>query len=253
MRQLIPEPPRGNYAPDLSEIYAYPGHARRWLRANMVASVDGTAQADGASRGLSGPADLRVLRTLRALADVILVGAATVRTEGYLRPAVARAEFAEARVAAGQPPAAAIAVVSASLEVDFDTPLYTEAVTPTITVTTADAPPERLKRAEAAGEVLIAGRGGRVDLAGAVDLLADSGRGRLLCEGGPKLLGAMARTGRLDELCLSVSPQLRSGPGLRILDGPELAAPLGLTLHTLLTEDGFLFARYLLVQRSART
>ncbi len=247
MRQLIPEPPRGGHEPDLSEVYAYPGHVRRWLRANMVASADGAAQADGASRGLSGPADVRVLRALRGLADVILVGAGTVRTEGYLRPAVARAEFAGARAAAGQPPAAAIAVVSASLEVDFDTPLYTEALTPTITVTTAEAPRDRLKRAEAAGEVLIAGAGDRVDLAGAVDVLADSGRGRLLCEGGPKLLGAMVSAGRLDELCLSVSPQLRSGGGLRILDGPELAGALGLTLHTLLTEDGFLFARYLTV------
>ncbi|MBR7837626.1 dihydrofolate reductase family protein [Actinospica durhamensis] len=247
MRQLLPEPPRGAHEPDLSEIYAYPGRARRWLRANMVASADGAAQADGASRGLSGAADVRVLRTLRALADVVLVGATTVRTEGYLRPVVARPEFAEARAAAGQPPTAAIAVVSASLEVDFGTPLYTEALTPTITVTTADAPRDRLAQAEAAGEVLIAGEGGRVDLTGAVDLLADSGRGRLLCEGGPKLLGAMALAGRLDELCLSVSPQLRSGAGLRILDGPELAAPLGLTLHTLLTEDGFLFARYLVV------
>ena len=91
------------------------------------------------------------------------------------------------------------------------------------------------------------GEGDRVDLGGAVDLLADSGRGRLLCEGGPKLLGAMVLAGRLDELCLSVSPQLRAGAGLRILDGPELAAPAALNLHTLLTEDGFLFARYLLM------
>jgi len=246
MRQLIPEPSRGGLEPDLSEIYAYPGHVRRWLRANMVASADGAAQADGASRGLSGPADVRVLRTLRGLADVVLVGAATVRTEGYLRPAVPRPEFAAARAAAGQPPAAAIAVVSASLEIDFDSPLYTEAVTPTLTVTTADAPPDRLRRAEAAGEVLLAGEG-RVDLGGAVDLLADSGRGRLLCEGGPKLLGALVLAGRLDELCLSVSPQLRAGAGLRVLDGPELAAPLALNLHTLLTDEGFLFARYLVM------
>ena len=245
MRQLIPEPPRSRPEPELSTAYAYPSHARRWLRANLVASVDGLAQADGASRGLSGPADLRVLRTLRGLADVVLVGGATVRTEGYQRPVVARAEFAAARRAAGQPAAAAIAVVSASLEVDFDAPLYTEAVTPTITVTVADAPPDRLERARAAGEVLVAGASGRVDLAAAVDRLADGGRGRLLCEGGPKLLAAVAAAGRLDELCLSISPQLRAGDGLRLLDGPEFPQPLRLNLHSLLTQDGFLFARYL--------
>ena len=244
MRQLIPEPHRSP-VPELSTVYGYPRGARRWLRANLVASVDGLAQADGASRGLSGPADLRVLRTLRGLADVVLVGGATVRTEGYRRAVVAREEFAAARAAAGQPPAAAIAVVSASLEVDFDSPLYTDAVTPTITVTVAEAPPDRLERARAAGEVIIAGTRGRVDVAGAVDHLVGGGRGRLLCEGGPKLLASVAAAGQLDELCLSVSPQLRAGDGLRLLDGPEFPAPIRLSLHTLLTQDGFLFARYL--------
>jgi len=246
MRQLIPEPLKSRPEPELPAVYAYPDHARRWLRANMVASVDGLAQADGASRGLSGSADVRVLRTLRGLADVVLVGAATVRTEGYTRPVVVREEFAGARAAAGQPPAAAIAVVSASLEVDFSSPLYTEAVAPTITVTCADAPADRLEAAYAAGEVLIAGTG-RVDLAEAVDRFADGGRGRLLCEGGPSLLAAVATAGRLDEVCVSFSPQLRAGEGMRILEGPALPEPLPLTLHTLLTEDGFLFARYVVV------
>ena len=147
-------------------------------------------------------------------------------------------------------------MVSASLEVDFDSPLYTEAVTPTITVTVADAPPDRLERARAAGEVLIAGPHGRVDLAEAVERLVDGGRGRLLCEGGPKLLAAVAAAGRLDELCLSISPQLRAGDGLRLLDGPQFPTPVRLNLHTLLTEDGFLFARYVVTssqeQRPAR-
>jgi riboflavin biosynthesis pyrimidine reductase len=250
MRQLIPEPHPSRPEPELPALYAYPGRTPRWLRANMVASADGLAQADGASRGLSGPPDVRVLRTLRGLADVVLVGGATVRTEGYRRPAVAREEFAAARAAAGQPPAPAIAVVSASLDLDFGSPLYTAALTPTITVTCADAPAERLEQARAAGEVLVAG-GHRVDLAEAVDRLAESGRRRLLCEGGPTLLAAVAAAGRLDELCLSLSPQLRAGEGLRILQGPAFAAPLALTLHTLLTEDGFLFARYLAVGGAA--
>ena len=245
MRQLIPEPHPWP-EPDLAWLYAYPGHTPRWLRANMVVSVDGHAQAEGASRGLSGPADVQVLRTLRGLADVVLVGGETVRTEGYQRPVVAREEFAAAREAAGQPPAAAIAVVSASLELDFDSPLYTEAATPTITVTCADAPADRLARAREAGEVLVTG-GHRVNLTEVVDRLADSGRGRLLCEGGPRLLAGIAAAGRLDEVCVSISPQLRGGEGLRILEGPAFAEPVQLTLHMLLAEDGFLFARYLVV------
>ena len=245
MRQLIPEPQPWP-EPDLPALYAYPGHTRRWVRANMVASVDGLAQADGASRGLSGPADLRILRTLRGLADVVLVGGGTVRTEGYGRPAAAREEFAAARAAAGQPPAPAIAVVSASLELDFDSPLYTAAPHPDHHRDQRRRPgrpagpaagPARCWSPAATGSTWPRPSTGSPTRAAAV----------LLCEGGPRLLAGMAAAGRLDEVCLSVSPQLRGGDGLRILEGPALPAALALNLHTLLTQDGFLFARYLVV------
>ena len=243
MQQLLPRPNRDS-EPDLTVIYAYPGHARRWVRANMVASVDGAAQADGKSGGLSGEADKKIFRALRGLADVILVGATTVRTEGYRQPAVPRDEFAQARQAAGQAQAAALAVVSASLDLDFDAPLYREPVVPTITVTVDDAPPDRLAAAREAGDVVIAGTG-RVDLAAAVDTLAESGRGRILCEGGPSLLAGLAHANRIDEICLTLSPLLLSGHAKRVADGPLLDPPLPLTLHTLLLEDGFLFTRHL--------
>ena len=246
MRQLLP-PSARDADPDLASVYAYPGGARRWVRANMVSSLDGAVTADGLSAPLSGPADKQVFRVLRGLADVVLVGAGTVRTEGYARPVVAREQFAAPRAEAGQSPAAAVAVVSARLDVDFDSPLYREAVTPTITVTTEDAPADRLTAAREAGEVLLAGRG-RVDLVAATDLLAASGRGRILCEGGPKLLAAVAAAGRLDELCLTIAPRLVAGEGLRALDGPAFDPPLPLTLHTLLIADGFLFARYLMAR-----
>ncbi|MBS2963097.1 pyrimidine reductase family protein [Actinocrinis puniceicyclus] len=249
MRQLIPRPNR-DVEPDLAVVYAYPGHARRWVRANMVSSADGAAQAEGKSAGLSGEADKKVFRALRGLADVILVGATTVRTEGYRQPAVPREQYARARAAAGQPPAATIAVVSASLDLDFDAPLYREAVVPTITITVGDAPPDRLEAAHAAGEVLIAGTG-RADLAFAIDRLAESGRGRILCEGGPHLLAAVAHAGRLDELCLALSPQLIGGHAMRVIDGRLFEPPLPLALHTLLVEDGFLFTRHLVANPRA--
>jgi len=93
-------------------------------------------------------------------------------------------------------------------------------------------------------DVIAAGTG-RVDLALAVDRLTERGLGRILCEGGPHLLAQLAAAGRLDELCLTLSPQLRGGDAMRILAGPDLTGGLPLILHTLLTEDGFLFSRYL--------
>jgi riboflavin biosynthesis pyrimidine reductase len=243
MYQLLP-PSRSNRQVDLAAVYAYPKGARRWLRANMVSSVDGAATAEGASAGLSGEADKRVFGVLRALADVVLVGAATVRQEGY-RPARVREQYQAMRADEGQAPAAAIAVVSASLRLDLSTPLFTEPAVPTIILTTSDAPGDRVDAASEAGADVIAAGTGRVDVALAVDRLAERGLGRILCEGGPMLLTEIAESGRLDELCLSYSPQLRAGDAQRILNGMELHGGLPLILHTLLTEEGFLFARYL--------
>lgn len=83
---------------ELAAAYAYPepgpGGRQPWLRANMVSTLDGAAQHDGRSQPISTATDMRIFGTLRALADVVLVGAETVRQEGY-RPARARAEFAQ--------------------------------------------------------------------------------------------------------------------------------------------------------------
>ncbi|MFF1956362.1 pyrimidine reductase family protein [Streptomyces sp. NPDC058220] len=251
---------------ELAEAYAYPdaypaagaaagatGEARPearpvgdgvWLRANMVSTLDGAAHHEGRSQALSSDADMRIFGTLRAIADAVVVGAETVRLEGY-RPARARDAFAARRAAAGQGPAPVIAVVSASLNLDFSLPLFTEPLVPTLVLTGAAAPPERIRAAEKAGaEVLIAGDGPGVEPARAVRALAGRGLTRLLTEGGPRLLGQFVAAGVLDELCLTVSPTLTSGYAQRIAGGPALAVPERLALASLLEEGGFLFTRY---------
>ncbi|KPI10841.1 bifunctional deaminase-reductase domain protein [Actinobacteria bacterium OK074] len=215
-----------------------------WLRANMVSTLDGAAQHDGRSQPISSAADMRIFGTLRGLADVVLVGAETVRQEGY-RPARARAEFAAAREAAGQGPAPAIAVVSASLDLDYALPLFAEPLVPTLVLTGAAAPPERVAAAEKAGaRVVVAGDGMGVDPARAVRALADLGLTRLLAEGGPRLLGQLIAADVLDELCLTLSPMLVAGGAQRIAGGPEVAVPKRFGLVSLLAEEGFLFSRY---------
>ncbi|MFJ7077436.1 pyrimidine reductase family protein [Streptomyces sp. NPDC098781] len=233
---------------ELAAAYAYPepgaGERRPWLRANMVSTLDGAAQHDGRSQPISSAADMRVFGTLRGLADVVLVGAETVRREGY-RPARARAEFAEAREAAGQGAAPAVAVVSASLELDFDLPLFTSPSVPTLVLTGAAAAPDRIAAAEKAGaRVVIAGDGVGVDPVRAVQGLAELGHTRLLTEGGPRLLGQLVASGVLDELCLTVSPMLTAGDAQRIAGGPSVTVPKRFELVSLLEEEGFLFSRY---------
>ncbi|MBL3668540.1 pyrimidine reductase family protein [Streptomyces sp. M2CJ-2] len=235
---------------ELAAAYAYPGPGpggdrQPWLRANMVSTLDGAAQHEGRSQPISCPADMRVFGTLRALADVVLVGAETVRLEGY-RPARARAEFAAAREAAGQGPAPAIAVVSAGLDLDFSLPLFTTPLVDTLILTGAAASPDRIAAAEAAAgtRVVIAGDGTGVDPARAVRALAELGHTRLLTEGGPRLLGQLVAAGVLDELCLTVAPMLVAGDAQRIAGGPSVTLPSRFTLKSMLEEDGFLFTRY---------
>jgi riboflavin biosynthesis pyrimidine reductase len=223
---------------DLADAYAYPDTAP-WLRANMVASADGAATHGGLTRDLGGAADRRLLSFLRALADVVIVGAATIRAEGYgpLRP---QDWWGEMR--AGRAPAPPLAVVSRSLLFDFDAPLFTEAPVPVIIVTCASAPAEQLRTCEKRAEVIMAGET-EVDVAAALDSLAGRGLVRQLTEGGPRLLTQFTAARRLDELCLTVSPQLTAGAAARILDGPAVN-PMPLRLGHVLEDEDFLFLRY---------
>ncbi|WP_432110407.1 pyrimidine reductase family protein [Streptomyces sp. AA1529] len=235
---------------EIAAEYAYPPvgggveGAARWLRGNMVASLDGAIHHGGRSQPLSSPADMRIFGVLRALADVVVVGARTVRQEGY-RPAKRRRAFADRRAAAGQPPAPVIAVVSAGLELDFAAPLFTEPAVPTLVITGGGAPPDRVERARQAGaEVIFAGEGGNADPARVPGLLADRGLRRQLTEGGPTLLGEFADAGVLDELCLSIAPRIVAGSAPRIMNGPVLPDPDAYALEGVLEEEGFLFTRY---------
>ncbi|MFR9673207.1 pyrimidine reductase family protein [Streptomyces sp. TR02-1] len=242
----------------LAGAYAYPASAapgaeggRPWLRANMVASLDGAAHHGGRSQPLSSAADMRIFGVLRALADVVIVGAETVRREGY-RPARAREAFAARREAAGQGPAPAIAVVSGSLDLDFSLPLFTAPAVPTLVLTGAQAPAARLREARAAGaEPVVAGEGVLADPARVPAALAERGLTRQLTEGGPTLLGRLTAAGVLDELCLAVSPRVALGDAGRVMKGPELPAPAAYALTSLLEDEGFLFTRYHKIAESA--
>jgi riboflavin biosynthesis pyrimidine reductase len=224
----------------LARLYGYPGAP--WLRANMVTSADGAGDLDGLSAGLSSDADRRLFGVLRVLADVILVGAGTARAEGY-RPAKHRAALADLR--AGRTATPPIALVTRTLDLDLDTPLFTQ-VPPdarTIVITCADSPADRRDAVARVADVIVAGDL-VVDLKQAVAALDERNLGRVLCEGGPYLLGQLAAAGLLDELCLTISPLL-AGPGpSRITAGsPSAARPMALA-HVL-QSDSFLFCRYL--------
>jgi riboflavin biosynthesis pyrimidine reductase len=214
VRRLLPPPASvdpGPVAVDLDDAYAWPTSCVRGL---MVTSVDGAAEVGGSSEGLSGPADRRVLSTLRGTCDVVLVGGSTVRAEGWRPPRPSEARRAW-RTARGMPEVPAYAVVSRS---------------------------GALPRAGSDGDVhVLAGTPDEV-----LDALHERGLARVLCEGGPSWLAAVAAAGRLDELCLTTSPAL-AGPGrLRLLEGDSWPHARPLELVGLLEDDGWLFARWAL-------
>lgn len=238
MRQLLPTP--GDPV-DLAAAYAYPGPAeqRPWLRANMVTSLDGSAVQEGRSGGLSTQADKEVFGLLRGLADVVLVGAGTARTEGYRGPHP-KPEHAERRAAHGQRPAPVLALVSASLTLDPESDLFTGAER-TIVITHGGSSRAARDRLAEVADVVVAGDD-RVDLAAAVAALDRRQLARILCEGGPSLLGGLLAAGLLDELCLTVSAKAVGGAGPRITSG----APVEQTfrLAHLIEDDGTLLTRY---------
>jgi riboflavin biosynthesis pyrimidine reductase len=206
---LPPEPAETR----LAALYDAGPPGTRHLRVNMVAGVDGAAWGpDHRSGSINDAPDWRVFRVLRAMADVVLVGAGTARTEHYTtldRPAGLE------HLAGGRPLELALVTRTGRLPagvVDDDRPAYV------LTGREGAA-----AAADAVGRervIEVPAGDGDVDLAAGLDALAERGLTRVLSEGGPTLLGAMLEDGLVDELCVTTTPQLVGpGPG-RIVAGP---------------------------------
>jgi riboflavin biosynthesis pyrimidine reductase len=226
---------------DLVERYWIADRTVPWLRANFITSLDGAATQDGLSAGLGNADDKLVFDTLRLLADVILVGAGTVRAEGY---GGMRAEPADAawRVAHGLAAQPALAIVSARLDIAPSHPFFADAVVRPIVVTHGGSPADRRAALADVADVLVCGTDA-VDVGRMRAELAARGLPQVLCEGGPHLLGALIEADCIDELCLTVSPLLESGPAGRIARGGGQATRRMALTHALPAGD-MLFLRY---------
>jgi riboflavin biosynthesis pyrimidine reductase len=205
VRRLFPSPGEVEVA-DLLEDFPPAGP---YLALNMVASVDGRAVLKGRTSGLGGEADHALFHGLRERVDCVMAGAGTVRAEGYgrlIKDPDARAR----RASQGLNAEPVTAVVSRS----GDVPLEGAVV--------GDDPAELIDR-----------------------LRAEYGVRSILCEGGPTLNEALFRGGLVDELFLTVSPQLVGGVApLTILNGTELDPPPQLGLVSLAEGGGDLLFRW---------
>ncbi len=214
-----------------------------WVVGHMVAGIDGTAAVHGKVGPLSTGPDQSLFRRMRRIADIVMVGAETVRREGY---GVIRLdeEARAARTACGRPQTPPVAIVSRSLDLDWTARVFTDAPTHARTqlITCAASDPDRRAQAAEVADVIIAGDD-QVDPAEAFAALAARGHGVVLCEGGPTWLGEIVAADRLDELCLSISPVIGGDP-LPVCVNPAGAGIADFELLGTGVEDSTLFLRY---------
>jgi riboflavin biosynthesis pyrimidine reductase len=229
-----------------ADFYTYPDNPRScWVRGNMIASLDGGATADGKSGGLAGKGDRAVFSQMRHAADVILVGASTVRVENYSGvqlPVGAR----QARQGRGQAEVPPIAVVTRSGDLDPSALLFTRTEVPPLILTSARTVEETRRRLGAVAEVIDTSGTDpdSADSAVILRVLAERGLFRVLAEGGPLFLGSLIENGLMDELCLTVAPVLVGGASKRIVTGIGHAHTKMRRAHLLADDDGYLYTRY---------
>lgn len=244
MRRLWPDPAPVDDLDALVAAEARPSlPGRPWLLVNMVASLDGAVTVAERSGGLARPADKEMFIALRSIADVVLVGAGTVRAEGYGPPRPSAATRT-ARIERGQAETPTLVIVSRSLDLDPTAPRFTEAEARPIVITCAEPADRSLEDLRAVADVIVTGSI-TVDLPAAMAELHDRGVRTITCEGGPHLNGDLLLADLIDEWALTVSPLLVGGDARRCTTGPLPAEPAALYLDRLLEGDGLLLGRWL--------
>jgi riboflavin biosynthesis pyrimidine reductase len=195
--------------------------ARPFVALNMIATADGRAAIGGRTRPITNRADYELFRALRSRADAVLVGAGTVRAEGYgpmeqLAVVVSRRVALDPQCGLLRAPGNRVLVLTPSADA-------------TLPPTAAHV--DYLREA---------------DMAVALQRLrTEHGVHAVVCEGGSDLNASLLPAGLVDELHLAIAPKLAGGPDpLTILSGPSLEPPLELTLRALHESGGYLFARY---------
>lgn len=200
-----------------------------YVRVNMITSVTGSAAGvDGTSETLSNRVDRAILGVIRRDADVVLVGAQSVRAEGYTVPRTAT-----------------LAIVTASGDLDghrlvLDDPALARRI---LLVCPAERADELQQQAERSGaQVLPVSAGPRLAPDAILEALAGRGLRRVVCEGGPSLASQFVAAGVVDEYCLTVSPAIEpaSQPFLRIAAGDR---PETRVAGMLVDEAGFSYLR----------
>jgi riboflavin biosynthesis pyrimidine reductase len=251
--------------PDLAAFYGrldLPPHpGRPAVIGNFVSSLDGVvALESGTSFSISGnnAHDQAVMGLLRAIADAVIVGAGTLRSVPRHRwtPAAIYPDLADAyqqlRAALSKPEPPLQVIVSAQGNLDLSLPVFQSGEAPALIVTTTAGADRLSGRALPSWVRLMAVEGEQKVSAGAVLNAVEQVRSCqiILTEGGPLLLGDFFAGRKLDELFLTLAPQVagrdassnRPGFAAGVVFAPE--HPLWGTLVDIRRAGSYLFLRY---------
>ncbi len=255
--------------PELVALYGplqFPAHpGRPYVLGNFVSTLDGVVSLNIPGQAGGGPIsgfnqdDHLVMGLLRAMADAVLVGAGTLRavsprhrwTAAYIYPGL-RGAYEQLRRNLGKPGPPLNVIVTARGEIDLDRPLFQSGDVPVLLVTTTQGE-QRLRAHRIPSSVQIAA----VQHAGSLSaqaiiqaVCAVHSCQLLLIEGGPQLLGDFFAEQLLDELFLTLAPQVAGRdtfverPGL--VAGQQFAPehPIWGTLVSVKRGGSHLFLRY---------
>jgi len=180
----------------------------------MITTLDGAVDINGRSGPLGGRADQAHLMSLRSAADLVLVGAGTVRAEGYGVPSKKGLR---------------IGIVTQSCDLDYSTALFTSGAGFIITTTTArEVPVESIRAGTSNVNFAVA--------------LAQLDAKIIHVEGGPQLNAALLEQDLVDAINLTFSPQLAGMRGLSMSQAPHIARRFKLVCVR--DEDNCVFVRY---------
>ncbi|HSS94208.1 MAG TPA: dihydrofolate reductase family protein [Candidatus Dormibacteraeota bacterium] len=242
---------------ELKRLYGRLGFAERVVYSNFVSSLDGVVTlGSGISAGsvISGkhPADRFLMALLRACADAVVVGAGTMRatpghiwTPAHVFPDLAPA-FAALRASLGRPSQPRLVLLTITGDVDFDHPALRNGAT----VLTTRKGAERISDGlPPACDVVVLGRGKKLDIKTAFDELARRRFDVVLTEGGPNLMGQLIKAELLDEMFLTLSPVIAGRDKekrLGMVHGVEFlpSTPVRSRLLSVRRQSDLLFLRY---------
>lgn len=160
-------------------------------RAIAITTLSGASATGGNTHNLGNDTDSQLLQGLRAWADCVLVGARTVRKEGY------------------GPSATPLAIPTRSLDFDTTAPLFTGSTRGPLLLCTSETlhddtlAPTRSALKDAGAEFVDTGSGSATEMVAA---LRNLGFQRIAVEGGPGIYSLMFQADLVDVFHLTIEP-----------------------------------------------